>query len=369
MTARGLEGVVAAASAVSSIMGTTLTYRGYGIEELAEHATFEETVYLLWTGELPTRTELAGFAHDLRRSRGLPPDLLDHIRGYPRSSRLMDRLRTAVSALELFDAEAGGTSAVENWEKAVRILARFPTLVAALWRIERGQDVLAPRQDLSHAANLLYLLHGRVPSDADARAMDEVLILHADHELNASTFSARVAASTLTDMHAAILAGLCALEGPLHGGAAERVYQLLAEIGDPAGVESWLQDARARRIRVPGFGHRVYRDGDPRARVLKLLAAELARSRDETRWYDMSVRLEEEVSHSLGLLPNVDFYSASVYTYLGIPPELFTPMFALSRAAGWIAHIMEQYADNRLIRPRAEYVGSSYRAYIGLEHR
>jgi citrate synthase len=366
---RGLEGVIATTSAVSSIIGGKLTYRGYDIDDLAEHSTFEETVYLLWTGELPTEAELRSFREEISAAESLPPEVIELLQRLPDAAAPMEWLRTAVSALGLYDGHGQDTDAGGTWRAAVRILARFPVLVAAIHRLRHGQDLIDSDPGLPLAAVFLTMVTGVRPSDEASRILDEVLILHADHELNASTFAARVAASTRTDLYSAVVAALCTLKGPLHGGAAEGVYRMLSEIDQDTGVRSWLDGALERRERIMGFGHRVYKSGDPRAQRLKRLSERLAGTAGDRRWYDVSVRLEAEVAQDRGLLPNVDFYSASVYTYLGIPPELFTPIFAMSRVAGWIAHIMEQYEDNRLIRPRAEYVGHTYRTYPGMENR
>ncbi len=366
---RGLEGVVATTSAVSSIIDGTLTYRGYGIDDLAQHSTFEEAAYLLWTGELPTASALHTFRTEIAAAESLDPEVIRLLQGFPNSGTPMEWLRTGISALSIRDRGAGGADPDAGRREAIGILARFPTLVAAIHRLRNGQEAISPDPELSLAANFLYMLRGERPPKVSSRILDEVLILHADHELNASTFAARVAASTLADLYSAVVAALCTLTGPLHGGAAEGVHRMLTAIDGVGGVTPWLQGALERRERVMGFGHRVYKNGDPRARRLKRLSERLASMSDDQRWYDVSVRLEGEVARTLSLLPNVDFYSASVYTYLDIPPQLFTPIFAMSRVAGWIAHIMEQYADNRLIRPRAEYVGHTYRTYIGMENR
>jgi citrate synthase len=269
----------------------------------------------------------------------------------------------------MVDPEAENRAKTASWDRGVAVLARFPAAVAALYRLQQGLDPVEPDPELSQAANFLSMLTGSIPAASAARVMDQALIMHADHELNASTFTARVAASTLTDMYSAITAALCTLKGPLHGGAAEGVRRTLEEIEAVDQVPAWVAEAQRRKQRIMGFGHRIYREGDPRARLLKALSRQLADASGDSRWYDVSVRLEEEVRRSHGLLPNVDFYSASVYTYLGIPPELYTPIFAVGRVGGWIAHIMEQYADNRLIRPRAEYIGPSPRTYIDMEKR
>ncbi|HZU13542.1 MAG TPA: citrate synthase [Chloroflexota bacterium] len=366
---KGLEGIVATTSAISSIIGTTLTYRGIDINELAAHSTFEEVAYLLWYGELPTQDQLQAFKQDLARNRQLSPQILQDISNYPRDANTMVALRTAISSLAFYDPEAGEMSPDANHDKAVRLLAKFPTVVAAIQRYREGEQPVPPRQDLDEASNFLYMLKGEMPSELDAHVMDVALILHADHELNASTFTARVAASTLSDMHSAVVAAICTLKGPLHGGANEAVMRTLEQIGEVQNVTGYVRQALERKERIMGFGHRVYKEGDPRAKWLKKMSEQLAQAKGDPKWFDMSNRMEEEVTREKGLLPNVDFYSASVYTYLGIPRDLFTPIFAMSRASGWIAHILEQYADNRLIRPRAEYVGPQARRYVPLDQR
>lgn len=366
---RGLEGVIAARSSVSSIIGDKLTYRGYDVAELVEHSTFEETAFLLWTGELPTAPELTSFRDEIAAARPLPAAVAGTMSSISGSGDVLDRIRTLVSLLGQEDPDAGDVTVEAGRRKSVRMLAQIPTLVAAVGRFSQGLEPIPPNSHLSLAGDFLRMLRGDAPDQMVARALDQVLVLLADHELNASTFAARVAASSLTDLHSAVLAAICTLKGPLHGGAVLNVSRLLRSLDTPGDARSWVRAAVAGKQRVPGFGHRVYRNGDPRARILKGLSHRLAQSAGETRWYDVSVRLEEEVLASLGLMPNVDFYAASVYTYLGIPPELFTPVFMLSRTSGWIAHIREQYADNRLIRPRAEYAGPSSRAYIGTENR
>jgi citrate synthase len=360
---------VATTSAISSIIGSTLTYRGIDIDELAAHSAFEETTYLLWYGDLPAGEELKRFSAELARNRSLPPPIADLVRRLPLDAPTMALLRTAISALALYDPVADETNQEANRAKAARLLASFPALVALIHRLRAGDEPIAPDATLGHAANFLYMLSGERPTPASERVMDVALILHADHELNASTFSARVAASTLADLHSAIVAAVSALKGPLHGGANEAVMRTLADVGSVERVAPFVRETLDRRGRLMGFGHRVYREGDPRARWLKRLSQELSEGSKEPEWYAISATMEEEVREATGLLPNVDFYSASVYTYMGIPRELFTPIFAMSRVAGWIAHVLEQYADNRLIRPRAEYIGLPMRPYIPLEQR
>lgn len=366
---RGLDGVTATTSAISSIIGSTLTYRGIDINELAEHSTFEETAYLLLYGELPLRDQLQAFKQDLAANRQIPEELIHEMRGFPRDGNCMASLTAAVAMLAFYDPQAAEMSEDANHRKAVRLLAQIPTVVATMRRLRAGQDPVTPDIDLDAATNFLYMLDGKVPSDTVAHVMDVALILHADHELNASTFAARVAASTLSDMHSAVVAAICTLKGPLHGGANEAVMRMLERIGNPENAHTYILGALERKERIMGFGHRVYKEGDPRAWWLKRMSQQLATETGDATWYDMSARVEEEVKADKGLLPNVDFYSASVYTYLGIQRELFTPIFAVSRSAGWIAHILEQYGDNRLIRPRAEYVGPGKRSYVSVSER
>src|SRR5579872_2551539 len=366
---KGLEGVTATTSAVSSIIGSTLTYRGIDINELAENSSFEETTWLLWYGELPTRQQLQQFRAELAKNRTIPQEVIELIRRFPGDAQPMVSLIASISSLAFYDGDARSMSEEANHRKGVRLVASFPTVVAAIRRLRSGQEPVAPDPELSAAANFLYMLDGQRPSESSERVMDIALVLHADHELNASTFAARIAASTLADMHSCLVAALCTLKGPLHGGANEAVMRMLETIGSAEAAGPWIRDALARKERIMGFGHRVYKEGDPRARWLKKMSAQLAQETGEPKWYAMSASMEEEVKADKGLLPNVDFYSASVYTYLGIPRDLFTPIFAVSRVSGWIAHILEQYGDNRLIRPRAEYTGPSQRPYVPVDRR
>lgn len=369
VTGKGLEGVVATTSAISSIIGTTLTYRGIDINELAEHSTFEEVVWLLWQGELPSRLELESFKETLARSRDISPAIVEAIRRFPNGAGPMVALRTALSMLAFYDPLSEEMSEEANRQKACRLLSKFPTIVASIQRIRTGQEPVPPDPTLGHAANFLYMLEGRRPTDLAGHIMDVALILHADHELNASTFAARVAASTLSDMDSAVVAALCTLKGPLHGGANEAVMRTLETIGSADNVAPYVHDALQRKERIMGFGHRVYKEGDPRARWLKRMSEQLSQETGNPTWYQISARMEEHVGREKGLLPNVDFYSASVYAYLGVPRDLFTPIFAVSRVSGWIAHILEQYADNRLIRPRADYIGPDRRSYVPMDRR
>ncbi len=356
----GLEDIVALRSEICFIDGQRrrLVYRGYDIGEFIGKATFEEVVYLLWHGELPTNAQLDGLREQIAAAQDLPRELVDLIRTFPRDAEPMAVLRTAVSALGVVDPEAGASDREANLRKAVRLLARFPMIIAYHARLREGQEPVPPRADLGLAANFLLMLRGDVPEQLETDIFDACLILHADHELNASTFTARVVASTLSDMYSAITAAIGALKGPLHGGANEQVMRTLLEIDDPDRVEEWLGAALESKKRIMGFGHRVYKTGDPRADFLRRFSQQLGEKRGDTRWYEMSRKLEQLMFERKGLYPNVDFYSASTYYMLGIPTDLFTPIFAFSRVSGWSAHVLEQYADNRLIRPRADYAGS-----------
>jgi citrate synthase len=370
----GLEGVIAARSTISYIDGQAgrLIYRGIPIEALTEESSFEEVSYLLLRGRLPTSAELDGFDRELKASRAVPETVLRIIGDLPAASP-MAVLRTAVSAVGLFDPEAEAPSSEANMRKAIRLIAQFATIIAAIYRVRGGQKPIAPRQDLSHAANFLYMLNGAEPDATTARVIDVGLILHADHGFNASTFTARVVYSTESDMYSAITAAIGSLKGPLHGGANEQALRMLREIGTPDGAEAWYKQARAERRRVPGFGHRVYKAYDPRARILKRFAQELAEVQGEVDSFELSAKLEDLVINDLGLtrgiFPNVDFYSASVYHFLGIEPELFTPIFAMSRISGWAAHVLEQQAENRLFRPRSLYEGSMDAPYVPIDQR
>jgi citrate synthase len=354
---RGLEGVVACTTGISTISGTTLLYRGYTIEDLAANASFEEVVYLLWAGRLPRRGELAEFSAKLRAQMALPPQAFGWFHGLPTAVHPMDFLHAVVAGLSLHDPDANVIEEAANLRKALRLTARLGTIVAAYHRVRSGQWPLQPIADRSLAWNFLYMLQGREPDPARVRDFDVCLILHADHELNASAFSARVTSSTLSGIYSSIMAAIGTLKGPLHGGANEQVMRMLLEIGTAEGVEAWIDEALAAKRKVMGFGHRVYKEGDPRAKVLRGMSERLTREIGRPELFEMSARIDEHMQKTKELLPNVDFYSATVYYSMGIPTDLFTPVFAMSRVAGWCAHVLEQYADNRLIRPRAEYVG------------
>jgi citrate synthase len=371
MTKAGLEDVIAANSAICDIIGPEgkLTYRGIDIHELADHSSFEETTYLLWFGGLPTREALREFQAELASHRALPPQVLTLMKDFPRSATPMDALRTALSALAFYDSQAHDASRDANVAKAMRVTAQTATIVAAYEQIRRGRAPVEPDRDGSHAENFLRMLFGAEPDPLYVRAMDLALILHADHELNASTFAARVTAATLADMYSAIVSAIGALAGPLHGGANEQVIKMLQQIGEPSRVEAYVSERLQAHQKISGFGHRVYRTEDPRATHLRRMSRELGEHVGNLRWYEISRKVEEVVMQQKRLYANVDFYSASCYFTMGIPPDMFTPVFAVSRVAGWTAHILEQYADNRLIRPRAEYIGEKNVPYVPLDRR
>jgi len=367
----GLEDVVVSTSEICFIDGDRgrLLYRGYDIHDLVAHSTFEEAVYLLWHGRLPTRPELERFRKDLTTQRRLPPKVLALLEGFPRKADAMDVVRTAVSAMGLYDPDAADNSREANLRRAVRIQAQVATLVAAWARIRKGKPPVAPNARLGLAAHFLYMLFGKKPSDLAAKAMDTALILHPDHELNASTFAGRVTVATLSDIYSGIVSGVGTLKGPLHGGANVGVIRMLLEIGEVDRAEAWIKSALAQKKRIMGFGHRVYNTEDPRATHLRKMSEALGREAGDLRWYETSRIVERVVKEQKGLNPNVDFYSASTYYSMGIDPNLYTPIFVVSRVSGWIAHVLEQQANNRLIRPRAEYTGPQQVSWVPLDQR
>jgi len=369
----GLEDTVATSSAICYLDGDrgVLAYCGYDIHDLARHATFEEVCYLLWHRRLPTRGELGDLQSQLIAARTLPEPVLRLVRALPgrsgaaagHGSNTMDLLRTLTSALAHYDSDSGDESPQANDRKAVRLTSQISSLVATMGRQNTGAGPIPPDPVLGHAANFLYMLTGERPSGLATRAFDVALILHADHELNASTFAARVAAATLTDIHSTIVAAIGALKGPLHGGANADVMRLLLDIGQdapPGQAEAVVRAKLARKEKIPGFGHRVYHTEDPRATHLREMSRDLGQRAGEPVWFEMSQRIEALVKAEKKLYANVDFYSASTYHALGIEIDLFTPIFAVSRVSGWTAHVLEQYANNRLIRPRADYIGPEY---------
>ena len=375
VASKGLEGIVATTSSICFIDGDrgVLSYRGIDIHELASKSTFEETTYLLWNGELPSSSELEAFRKELASARTLNPNIVEFLRSVPLSASPMEVLRTAVSLLSLYDADERDSSHAGNLRKSFRLTAQIAMIVALFDRIRKGKPLVPAEADpsLSHAGNFLWMLNGVMPSDTATSALDIALILHADHELNASTFAARVIAATLSDMHSAITGAIGALKGPLHGGANEATMKLLFAI-EEAGADpvEYVREMFATKQKISGFGHRVYHTEDPRATHLRRMSEELGKAAGNTRWFDMSRRIELFVKEEKKLNANVDFYSASTYTTLGIDIDLFTPIFAISRIAGWAAHVIEQHDDNRLIRPRAEYTGPAYPApYIPIASR
>lgn len=367
----GLEGVIAGESEICYIDGYQgiLSYRGHNIHTLADQAVFEEVIFLLWNGRLPKRGELDQLRNELVAARELPGPVVDFLRSVPQGNA-MDVLRTAVSMLGLHDGEAQDMSAEANHRKAVRLMAKTAAIVTTFDRLRNGRPAAAGDPALGFAANFLYTLTGKRPDDVMERAFDVALMLHADHELNASTFAARVTAATLSDIYSSVTSGIGALKGPLHGGANQEVIQWLLELGGEEAAVERVKDKLAHKVKIPGFGHRVYRTEDPRATHLRVLSEELGKRTGHEKLYRLSRRMEETVMAGKGLNPNVDFYSASAYYSLGIPIDLYTPIFAVSRMSGWTAHVLEQYRNNRLIRPRAEYKGKpDGQPWIPIEER
>lgn len=368
---RGLEGVVAAETRLCDLDGANgrLAYRGYDIDDLARRASFEEVAHLLWHGGLPDRARLEGLHAELIAARPIPREARQAFSLMPKAADPMRALQAAVAILGMHDPDATDNDREANLRKAVRLTSQFATAICAQHRIRSGQEPVAPAKDLGHAANFLYMLTGERPSAVTTKAFDASLTLYAEHEMNASTFTTRVIVSTQSDMHSAVAGGVGALKGPLHGGAGEAVMRTLMEIGEVANVDGFADHALATKRRLMGFGHRVYRAGDPRAAILRGLAEEACRQSGQFKWYEMAVRLHERIKGAKGLIPNVDFYSAPLFYSLGIPVDLFTPVIAAGRIAGWTANIIEQHADNRLIRPRGDYKGPGRRAWVPLEKR
>ena len=370
---KGLEGVVATNSKICYIDGDhgVLAYRGIDIHELADHSTFEETCYLLWFGRLPKQGELTDLRKRLAEERHLDPAIVEFLRKVPKQALPMDVLRTAVSALAFYDADQKNNDHDANIRKSIRLTSQIAMIVAAYDRIRKGKNVIESDRALSHSANFLLQLNGTKPSPTAERALDIALILHADHELNASTFAARVTAATLSDMHSAVTSAIGALKGPLHGGANEAVFRILQAIDkEKADPVEYVRNMLAQKKKVPGFGHRVYHTEDPRATHLRAMSRDLGKSSGQAKWYEMSEKIERFVKAEKKLNANVDFYSASTYPTLGIDEDLFTPVFAVSRISGWTAHVIEQLDDNRLIRPRAEYLGPEYpNRYVPMDQR
>ena len=371
MTAtRGLEGVIATESSISSIIDDKLTYAGYSIDDLAENASFEEIVYLLWNRELPTQDQLNELSTQLANEMEVPDAIIDHLRSYDLSKvHQMAALRTAISLLGLYDEDADNMDQEANHRKAIRLQAKVSTIVTAFSRLRQGKDPVKPKEDLTFSENFLYMLNGREGDPIEIEAINKALVLHADHELNASAFTARVCVGTLSDIYSGITAAIGALKGPLHGGANEQVMAMLLEIGEEENAIPYIKKKLENKELIMGMGHRVYKTGDPRAKFLRNMSKELTKLTGQEKWYNMSVAIEDYIKKEKGLPANVDFYSASVYHSLGIDHDLFTPIFAISRMSGWLAHILEQYDNNRLIRPRAQYTGYGLREYVPVENR
>ena len=366
---KGLDGIYVKESKICFIDGknSKLFYRGYNIDELAETSTYEETAYLLLHGKLPTKNDLNEFDNTIKQNRKLPEQLIKFIQLYPRDGNTMDMLRTAVSALGIYD-----TSSKTNLEKAVKVMSAITTITSAFERVRRGQPIILPDETLSYAENFLYMLTGEKPNSYDAHVLDIFLILHAEHEMNASTFSCTVTAATLSDMYSALTSGIGTLKGPLHGGANEEALKTILKVGKPENAEPYVKEAISNSQRIMGFGHRVYRNFDPRYTVLKKISRELAERKGKTLIYSTAEAIEDAaVKHlsSIGVFPNVDSYSGLVLNLIEIPTDLFTPIFAISRTAGWSAHILEYLKDNRLIRPKAYYSGELNQKYVAIEKR
>ncbi|MCZ0704441.1 citrate synthase [Natronobacillus azotifigens] len=367
---RGLEGVIVAESSITSIIDDQLTYVGYSIDDLAEHASFEEVVYLLWYKRLPTEIELKKFQAELLENMELSDQIIEHLKLFdPSTANPMAVLRSTISLLGLYDPEVDDMSEEANFRKAIRLQAKIATVITTLARLRQNKELIAPDPNLSYAGNFLRMLKGPDVEALEVEAFNKALVLHADHELNASTFTARVCVATLSDLYSGVTAAIGALKGPLHGGANEQVVRMLMEIEEVDNAIPYVKNKIANKEKVMGMGHRVYRTGDPRAKHLKEMSRKLTEITGQSKWYDMSVKIEEYMKKEKGLPANVDFYSASAYHCMGIDHDLFTPIFAMSRTSGWVAHMLEQYDNNRLIRPRAEFVGEVQQEYKPVEQR
>jgi len=369
--AAGLRGVVAAQSAIGDVNGDEgkLIYQGYDIHELAEHSTFEEVVFLLWNGRLPSSDELAALNEEIRANYDAPAEVIALMKQFPKDADPMDVLRTSVSSLDFFDKDGHGTDRENAMKAAIKLTAQIGTLSAAWDRIRNGNEVVAPDKSLNIAENFLYMLRGERADADEAHMFDVCLILHADHELNASTFTTRVVAGTLADMYGAVTAGIAALAGPLHGGANTAVMKTLIEIGEVDKVDAWLDKALEEKRKIMGIGHAVYKTEDPRATWLRKYSKHMSEKTGESKWFEMSQRIESLMLEKKGMHPNVDFYSASTYYMMGIALDMYTPIFAISRISGWTGHILEQYSNNKLIRPRAEYIGKRDLKYVAIGDR
>lgn len=367
---KGLEGVVACTTGISSIVDATLCYRGYVIEDLAAHSNFEETIFLLWEDRLPKAGELDAFRKTLNDNMTLSGDQLQLLKQIPtKGVHPMAWLRTAVSMLALWDSESQSNDPAAQKRVAMRLTAKMGPLVALFDRVRNGRDYVAPKANKSLAWNFLYMLKGEEPDSDMAKDFDTCLILHADHELNCSAFASRVTASSLSDIYSAVTSAISALKGPLHGGANEQVMLMLKDIGSMEAAQEWIKEALADKKKVMGFGHRVYKNGDPRAKILSQLSDRLTKKTGQHHWYQMSKAIDDVMQNDKGLLPNVDFYSATVYYSMGIPIDIYTPIFAVSRVSGWLAHVFEQYSKNRIYRPRGQWTGKEGLKWVAPEKR
>ncbi len=369
--AAGLRGVVAAQSAIGDVNGEQgiLIYQGYDIHDLAENSTFEEVIYLLWNGRLPVRAELEDLKAQFQANSDIPAEIVEMMKTFPKDANPMDVLRTSISALGFYDKNGHGTDRETAVKTAVKLTAQIGTLVAAWERIRSGKEPIAPDDSLSIAENFLYMFTGEKPEADEAHIFDVALILHADHELNASTFTTRVIAGTLADVYGAVTGGVAALAGPLHGGANTNVMKMLKEIGSEEAIDGWLDKALEEKRKIMGIGHAVYKTEDPRATWLRKFSKQLGEKKGEMKWFNMSEKIEKAMLDKKGMYPNVDFYSASAYYLMNIPLDQYTPIFAVSRISGWTGHILEQYGNNKLIRPRAEYIGARDQKYVPIEER
>lgn len=367
---KGLEGVIAAETKVSSIIDSQLTYAGYDIDDLAQNAEFEEVIYLLWHYRLPNEEELKELKEKLFEYMTLNPRVYSHFKEYATGNvHPMTALRTSVSYIAHFDEHAEDEDESKTMERAIRIQAKIASLVTSYARVREGKEAVKPNKDLNYAGNFLYMLRGELPSDIEIEAFNKALVLHADHELNASTFTARCAVSSLSDMYSGIVAAVGSLKGPLHGGANERVMSMLSEVKSIDEVDDYIDNKIKNKEKIMGFGHRVYKDGDPRAKYLKEMSRKITAETGQSQLFDISVKIADKMKAEKGLIANVDFFSATVYHSMNIEHDLFTPIFAVSRTSGWIAHILEQYRDNRIMRPRAQYIGETNRTYEPIEER
>ena len=367
---KGLEGVIACTTSISYIINANLTYRGYTIEDLAENSSFEEVIFLLWNDHLPSKDELSQFQKSLWQNMVLSQEQIQQLQAFPcENVHPMAWLRTATSMLALWDTKSQATDKSEMSRIALQLTAKMGTLVALLERTRQGKEAISPNPEKSLAWNFLYMLTGEEPSTEIAKIFDTCLLLHADHELNCSTFTARVTSSSLSDIYSAVVSAIGSLKGPLHGGANEQVMRTLKKVATVENANIWVREALANKEKIMGFGHRVYKNGDPRAKILKVLSERLSETSDEGQWYQISKVIDDTVQKEKGLLPNVDFYSATVYYNLGIPLDLYTPIFVVSRVSGWLAHIFEQYSQNRIYRPRGEWKGASDLRWNPIEER